>query len=101
MIYRGKGIIIDNTSTKINIPEYAQLIGYNWSVHLTSIGKKFNGLSCSEFDLINGTFFVYGNNGEFYWDVYGQRTNFNPEPERVDIEVKGNGPYKWYIPKKW
>ena len=100
LIYRGKGIITDNTSVRITIPEYASLIGYNWSVHLlTSIGKKFNELSCSEVDSNDGSFIVYGNNGEFYWVVYGQRTTFNPEPNRSDIEVKGDGPYKWYVPK--
>jgi len=70
-------------------------------VHLlTSIGKKLNELSCSEVDKISGTFDVYGNNGEFFWVVYGQRTKFEPEPNRSDIEVKGDGPYKWYTSKK-
>ena len=95
LIYRGKGVISTNNSALINLPDYAPLIGFNWSIHLTPVGKKFNGLSCSELDPSVGSFEVYGNNGEFYWIVYGQRTKFNVEPLKNSVNVKGDGPYRY------
>jgi hypothetical protein len=93
LIYRGKSEISNNEYINIKLPEYSNKIGYNWSVSITSIGKKFNNLSTSEID--NGEFTVYGNNGKFYWIVYGKRTEFDIEPCKNSVEVKGDGPYKW------
>lgn len=95
LIYRGKDEIINNEFVSIQIPDYALLIGFDWSINLTPIGKSFNALSCSELNEENGTFDVYGNNGKFYWTVYGQRTRFAVEPNKSELDVKGDGPYKW------
>ena len=99
LIYRGKNEIINDEKVIIYLPDYATKIGFNWSIHLTPIGKSATEhLSCSEIE--NGAFIVYCNNGaKFYWIVYGQRTIFNAEPYRDNIDVKGDGPYKWYNTK--
>ena len=43
----------------------------------------------------NNEFTVYGKNSEFFWSVYGKRNSIIVEPLKKDVEVKGNGPYKW------
>ena len=91
--YRGEAEIIKQ-SIDVSLPEYACLIGHNWSIHLTPIGEKFNGLSCSKVNK-KGIFKVFGNMGSFYWVVYGERASFNIEPLKVDVNVKGDGPYTW------
>jgi hypothetical protein len=101
LIYRGKSEIIKDENISISIPEYATKIGFNWSIQLTPIGKSSTQqLSCSEVDTETGTFTVYCNNGaKFYWIVYGQRTIFEVEPDKDSIDVKGDGPYRWYSKK--
>lgn len=45
----------------------------------------------------NGTFTVSGPPCKFYWHVHGKRgdVNVNVEPMKLDVEVKGDGPYKY------
>jgi hypothetical protein len=45
----------------------------------------------------DGKFKVIGENGEFYWLVHGKRSNINVEPNKNEIEVKGEGPYKYIL----
>jgi hypothetical protein len=40
-------------------------------------------------------FTVYGENCEFFWTVFGKRLSFEIEPNKKDVVVKGDGPYKW------
>jgi hypothetical protein len=101
LIYRGKSEILKDEKSIISLPDYATKIGFNWSIQLTSLEKSSTQLlSCSEVDNEAGTFTVYGNNGaKFYWIVFGQRTIFEVEPDKDTIDVKGDGPYRWYTKK--
>jgi hypothetical protein len=38
---------------------------------------------------------VYGENGKFYWIVYGARNEIEVEPNKNDVNVNGSGPYLW------
>jgi hypothetical protein len=38
-------------------------------------------------------FKVYGENCKFYWQVTGKRLEFEIEPLKSDVQVKGDGPY--------
>jgi hypothetical protein len=44
---------------------------------------------------INGTFKVYGEDGEFSWLVIATREHIEVEPFKKDMRVDGFGPYKW------
>ena len=45
----------------------------------------------------NGKFTVYGEKDtEFYWIVYGKRKSITVEPNKENINIRGNGPYTWY-----
>ena len=95
LIYRGKERIFDDETITISLPEYAKEIGFNFTVQITGIysNDKINIYNSSK--VIDGKFTVYGENGEFFWTVYGQRTIFDVEPYKKDLVVKGDGPYKW------
>jgi hypothetical protein len=45
----------------------------------------------------NNSFKVFGKNGSFYWHVYGQRFSIEIEPNKCDVNVVGNGPYKYIV----
>jgi hypothetical protein len=45
--------------------------------------------------VVNNKFEVHGDNGRFYWHVYGKRGDINVEPIKANVNVKGFGPYKF------
>jgi hypothetical protein len=64
----------------------------DFTVQITPIyNGKINVLNSSE--VTNNTFTVYGENCKFYWQVTGKRLDFITEPLKMDVEVKGDGPY--------
>lgn len=96
--YRGKATIDNNESINIQLPDYVALLATDFSIQVTSIYSKErsepNLLEVSEIE--NNQFTVYGNNGSFYWYVYGKRNDILVEPNKSSIVVNGDGPYKWY-----
>jgi len=94
--YRGEGEIINNESVVINLPDYVDKIAKNLTVQITPI---FDGIKRKEIldvsRVKNNSFTVYGENGEFFWTVYGKRLEINTEPYKNTVELKGTGPYKW------
>jgi len=96
--YRGKASIDNGESATIQLPDYVAPLATNFSIQVTSIYSKErsepNLLEVSE--IKNNEFTVYGNNGSFYWCVYGKKNDILVEPEKNSIVVNGDGPYKWY-----
>ena len=45
--------------------------------------------------VVDAKFTVYGENGEFFWTVFGKRLNIETEPYKRDVEIRGEGPYKY------
>jgi hypothetical protein len=92
--YRGQGEIIDNSSKIIELPEYVSHLAKDLSIQITPIyNGKIKVFNVSKVE--NNSFTVYGENGEFFWTVYGSRTSIEIEPNKKDVNIKGNGPYKW------
>lgn len=90
--YRGTGVISNNNSTVIELPEYVGAFATDFTIQLTPIyNGKINILNVSE--IIDNKFTVYGENGKFYWNVIGKRLEIVTEPLKTDVEVKGQGPY--------
>jgi hypothetical protein len=96
--YRGKAEITNGSSVVVKLPSYVSALATNFTVQITSIRSSKNGepnvLEVGDVD--NNKFVVYGNNGKFYWTVYGMREEILVEPNKNAIKVNGNGPYKWY-----
>ena len=100
--YRGKGTIINDTEITIELPDYAKLIGYDFTTQITRLysGKETLGLSYQTSEVIDGKFTVYGTNGSFYWLVQGKRSDIEVEPNKDDYQLHGDGPYTYITPKK-
>uniref|UniRef100_A0A6C0H9Q9 Uncharacterized protein n=1 Tax=viral metagenome TaxID=1070528 RepID=A0A6C0H9Q9_9ZZZZ len=94
--YRGKGLITNNESVVIELPDYVDKLATNLTVQLTPIydGNIYKPQYFSS-EVAGNKFEVHGVNGAFYWTVYGQRISFIVEPNKKEVEIKGDGPYKW------
>lgn len=90
--YRGNGEITNNEGVEVVLPHYVEKLAYNFTVQVTPIyGNKIVTLNSSEVE--NNAFKVYGENAKFHWVVYGSRQEVNVEPNKADVNVKGDGPY--------
>jgi hypothetical protein len=90
-----QGEITNDECCEIKLPEYLSEIGFDFTIQITPIysGKRIKQLYTSIVE--NNTFTVYGENTKFYWLVNASRSNICVEPNKNDVDVKGNGPYKW------
>jgi hypothetical protein len=95
--YRGEATIPEDDETVIvSLPGYVDAIGYEYTVQITPIfdGRKF--IEPHKVSRVrSGKFTVYGPPGDFFWLAIARRASFNVEPEKSQVEVKGQGPYKW------
>ena len=92
--YRGKGEITNGIYVIIELPYYVSSLATNFSVQVSSIfNGSVNNYNVSE--VKDNKFAVYGNNGKFYWMVYGTRQELDVDPNKSDVVVKGEGPYLW------
>jgi hypothetical protein len=93
--YRGKGEITNGESVNILLPDYVKSLATDFTIQITPIynEKKMEQLYTSE--VKNNSFTVYGENTKFFWLVHGKRTNIEVEPLKLNVKVKGTGPYKW------
>jgi hypothetical protein len=95
--YRGKGEIVDNISTTIELPDYVEQFSTDFTIQITQIADKNNvqQIHHSATEIENNKFTVFGQNGKFYWLVHGKRHDITTEPDKYTVNVKGDGPYKW------
>jgi hypothetical protein len=95
--YRGRGEIINNKSTEIILPEYVESLAKDFTIEVTHIYDGTPPKSYSVSEILYGRFTVYGDNGSFYWQVTGVRSNIIVEPDKDETNVRGNteGPYLW------
>ena len=94
--YRGRGTITNNYSSIIELPDYVCKIANNFTIQITPIYNR--NLPTSNYavsNIENNTFQVYGMNGEFFWIVQGKRLHIDVEPRKSEVQLNGDGPYKW------
>lgn len=93
--YRGKSEIINGESVVINLPDYVKDLARDFTVSVTGIYdgklKLYNTSEVNE----DGYFTVYGENGMFHWSVIGKRSDIVVEPFKNEINIRGDGPYKY------
>jgi len=93
--YRGVGEITDNESVTVILPDYVCKFATDFTIQITPIyNGKIITLNASE--VINNQFTVYGEQCKFYWNVYGKRFEIDIEPNKDDVEVRGQGPYLYF-----
>ena len=94
--------ITNDHSTEIYLPDYVDSLATNFTVQITPVlsfytkNLPLEPLVYYASTVEDNTFKVFGKNGSFYWHVYGKRSSLNVEPNKEDVIVHGNGPYKWY-----
>ena len=86
----------NDVSVEICLPDYVCDFARDFTIKVTSIYDGTPPKTYSAGEIINNRFTVYGGNGCFYWMVTGRRGNIIVEPNKSDIIVKGDGPYRWY-----
>jgi hypothetical protein len=92
--YRGRCEIVNNHSGTITLPDYVDKIASGFSVQVTRIYSD-SIKKCSVSNVVNNQFTVYGENGAFFWMVYGMRNEIVVEPNKSDVTLKGTEPYHW------
>jgi len=93
--YRGEGEIKNNErETTIILPNYVENLANNFTVQVTGIydGTLKNYMTSR---VENNRFKVYGDDGNFFWTVFGKRSDIQIEIEKEKVELKGSGPYLW------
>ena len=98
--YRGTAEITNTHYIQIELPEYCTY-WTNFTISLTQKIKHgdapiYAQLIASE--VKNCKFMVFTlncHNCSFDYVVYAERSKIDVEPLKKDVEVKGNGPYKW------
>jgi hypothetical protein len=100
--YRGEAKIENNKSVVVSLPDYVSAFANNFTIQITPIyeGDEDDNLVLRTSRVKNNSFSVYGKNASFYWVVYGQRGSVEVEPKKSDVELRGDGPYKYLLKKK-
>ena len=95
--YRGEAKIEDNKSVTIQLPDYVSSFASNFTIQITPIysDDADENIVYSTSRVKNNSFSVRGKNGSFYWIVYGQRGTIVVEPKKAEVQVFGDGPYKY------
>ena len=89
--YRGESEITNNEFVEIELPSYTSVF-YNFTVHVSPV-ESFNNLYASRVD--NGKFKIFGINGKVSWTVFATRQEIDVEPLKSNVNVNGQGPYKY------
>jgi hypothetical protein len=94
--YRGESELVDG-KTWVDLPRYVSALATDFTVQLTQISNSDNDgfARLRAGRVIDGRFAVYGDPCLFAWHVYGLRQKVHPEPFKADVEIKGDGPYKY------
>ena len=99
--YRGCGEITNNESIEIILPEYVESFARDFTIEITHIYDGTAPKPYSVSEILYNRFTVYGDNGSFYWQVTGARSNIIVEPDKNESMVRGNenendnSPYLW------
>ncbi len=79
---------------EIELPAYADALATDFTVTITPIyNGKLAVMNAGRVE--KGRFKVYGNPGPFTWLVFGKRGPVEVEPNKADVKVYGDGPYKY------
>jgi hypothetical protein len=98
--YRGQSEIVNNHSVEVSLPDYVKSFS-EFTVQITGIYNDNNVLNYNSGQVEDGKFNVYGQNGKFFWLVHGMRLPIETEPLKSETDVRGDGPYKYIVPKQF
>ena len=80
------------------LPKYISKLAKDFTIHLTPMKSKSYApmyLETEDINLETCSFVVKGTPGIFSWVVYGTRQLLEVEPEKKNVNLCGDGPYKY------
>jgi hypothetical protein len=100
--YRGEAKIENNRFVKVSLPDYVSAFANNFTIQITQIYEdtQNDNIVLKTSRVKDNSFNVYGKNASFYWVVYGQRGSVVVEPKKSEVELRGDGPYKYLKTKQ-
>jgi hypothetical protein len=95
--YRGQ-VEVKEKYVEIELPGYVSKFATDLTVYATheydeDIDTEPKTYSVSK--IRYNKFKIYGSKGRVNWVVFGKREEINTEPKKIEVDVKGEGPYKW------
>jgi hypothetical protein len=92
--YRGIDEVGEGGCCVVSLPEYVSSFTTDATPHITPIfSGKIRTLNVSL--VRNNCFTVYGEPGPFTWILYARRQGIEVEPFKSEVNVRGEGPYKY------
>ena len=95
--YRGVEVVDEELIVKL--PNYASKIATDYSVQATQIkGKHEQFAQIATSKIENNCFTIYTScKCKVSWYVVGRRSEIDVEPDKHNLIVRGDGPYKYYV----
>jgi hypothetical protein len=102
--YRGEIEMCNKLKDKyvavVELPDYVIKLAKEFTVHVNPVvdfnDDEFEFTQVATSTVKNGKFKIYTNNPcKVNWLVFGKRFDINVEIDKNEVEVKGDGPYKW------
>jgi hypothetical protein len=93
--YRGTGEIVQGLdNVEIELPSYVESLAKDFTIQITPIYNETGNVLLSTTEIKDNKFTVYGT-GKFFWQVFGKRSNIEVEPLKNNVNVFGDGPYRY------
>jgi hypothetical protein len=97
--YRGRAeISLNNRSISVELPNYVDSLAKNFTINVSHIFDEEIDTEPKIYAATNvkdGKFKIYGPPGKIAWVVFASRGEFDVEPLKSSVGVKGDGPYKY------
>lgn len=90
----------DKYVTEVSLPDYVMSLAKEFTVHVNPVvefdNDNFEFTQVVASKVKDGKFKVYSNNNcKVHWLVFGKRFDIKVEVKKDEVQVKGQGPYKW------
>ena len=84
----------------VELPKYVMKLAKEFTVHVNLIvdfdNNDFDFTQVVASNVKDGKFKIYGDNPcKIQWLVFGKRSDIKVEVNKNNVELKGEGPYRW------
>jgi hypothetical protein len=93
--YKIEAIAIGNGTASRETEMFVNKIGIPKSIQVLMVNESGASIYSASEVAADGSFFIYGPPGAFFWHAYGRRAAVEVEPLKAAVEVRGDGPYRY------